>query len=271
MRFGRCYFVLVSLALSLGATQVCMAKNWDVSVGGQTSYDDGYGGTYSTPNLVFAPANLSVNVGDTVTFHGRGGGAHNVHADDNSFRCANGCDGSGGSGTPSGDAWISTITFTTPGLVKFHCDNHVSMGMVGSVTVNSVAGVQPITGATSGSWYDPQQSGEGFLVQVAPDNTLIAYWFVYTPDGTQQAWLVGSGSYTPGSNTATIEVLQVVGAKFPPNFDHNDLVATDWGKLTFTFTDCNHGTVSWDSKLPAYGIGSQPLTKIIGVDGATCN
>ncbi|MEP6485172.1 MAG: plastocyanin/azurin family copper-binding protein [Rudaea sp.] len=223
---------------------------------------------------VFSPKNIPINVGDTVTFHSAGNGVpHNVHADDNSFRCAKGCDGSGGNGAATGEEWTSTITFNTPGVVKYHCDIHVSMGMVGSVTVNAVTAPppgQPITGATTGSWYDPQQSGEGFLLQVAPDNTFIAYWFVYTPDGTQQAWLVGAGPYTPGSNTVKIDVQQLVGAKFPPNFLHSDLVTTDWGSLTFTFTDCSNGTVSWNSKLPAYGSGSQPIFKIIGVDGVNC-
>ena len=268
----RPWFSIFGLFVLFFATfDVCIAKDWSVSVGGQTTYDDGYGGTYSTANLVFSPASLTINVGDTVTFHGHGSGAHNVHADDNSFRCANGCDDSGGNGTPSADSWESTVTFGAPGVVKYHCDNHVSMGMVGTITVNSVAGAPaPITGATSGSWYDPDQSGHGFSIQVAPPNTFLFYWFTFNPDGGQQSWLLGAGAYDPTSNTVTVEAAQSTGTKFPPNFNHAEITTVDWGSVTFTFTDCTHGTVSWVSKIAGYGSGTLPLTKIVGVDGATC-
>src|SRR4051794_10367020 len=78
------------------------AKTITVQVGGSTmSGGDGYGyGGTTTPTLVFDPPNQTVNVGDTITWVNLGGAQHNVHADDNSFRCANGCDGNGGNGTP---------------------------------------------------------------------------------------------------------------------------------------------------------------------------
>ncbi len=146
-------FSMVSLFVA--SVQLCSAANWHVDVGGANTYGDGYGGSYDTPILMFAPSTLTINVGDTVTFHNLGGAAHNVHADDNSFRCANGCDGQGGDGTPSSTTWTSVVTFNTPGMINFHCDVHGSMGMSGSIQVNSVAVAGPaITGATSGSWFD---------------------------------------------------------------------------------------------------------------------
>ena len=274
MRLGLSIYLVSAFSLFAASAQVCSATNWDVDVGGTQNTDDGYGGGYPSAVLRFSPSTLSINQGDTVTFHGRGGAEHNVHADDNSFRCANGCDGAGGNGNPDASEWTSTVTFATPGVVKFHCDEHESMGMVGTITVNATTTAPPagppITGATSGSWFDPAQNGHGFSIQVAPGNIFIVYWFVYTPDGTQQAWVSGSGAFTPGSNTVTIDVGQRVGAKFPPNFDQAALTTTDWGKLTFTFTDCANGTVSWASTLPAYGTGTLPITKIVGVDTLDC-
>jgi plastocyanin len=66
------------------------ATNYSVAVG-----PDG--------DLIFSPRNLTINVGDSVTWQSAGGGlhAHNVVANNGSFRCAAGCDGEGGSGTPS--------------------------------------------------------------------------------------------------------------------------------------------------------------------------
>ncbi len=211
----------------------------------------------------FTPRTMTINVGDSIAFV-NAGGFHNVVADDNSFT----------SGAATSDAFTFTQTFNTPGTFGYYCSIHGApngTGMSGSITVNAVtAPTFPISGVLSGSWFDAAQSGHGFSIQVAPSNVFIFYWFVYTPDGTQQAWILGSGSYDPASNSVTVEGAQQNGAKFPPNFNATDLTTTDWGSVTFAFTDCNNGTVSWVSKLPPYGSGTLPITKIIGVNGLTC-
>jgi plastocyanin len=93
---------------------------------------DGY---YYQP--MFSPSQLTINVGDTVTFMNpgasNGGGMHNVHADDNSFQCSVSC--SAPNNTPNSNAWSFSRTFTSVGTVNFHCDMHQSQGMVGSINV----------------------------------------------------------------------------------------------------------------------------------------
>lgn len=271
MRLHPQFYAFLSIPLLLLGSGVCFAKNWTVSVGGTSTYSDGYGGSYSNAVLSFSPSNLTINAGDTVTFNGLGGAAHNVHADDDSFRCANGCDGSGGDGTPSGAAWTATVTFNTPGVVHYHCDNHQTMGMVGSITVNAVttAGFA-IKNSLSGPWYSAGQGGHGFLIQLYPPNLFVAYWYVYNPAGNQEVWIDAEGTYDPTSNTTTIPAQILDGAKFPPNFVASDVTKTPWGTLTFTFTDCTHGTVAWNSTVSGFGSGSLPLTKIIDIDGLTC-
>src|SRR5882724_6734 len=133
------FFLFCLIALMAGVCNV-QAKTVLVHVGGATTSNGGYyGGTYTTPVLAFAPTPLTINVGDTVTFTNLGGisVAHNIHADDGSFRCANGCDGdgNGGNGNPASNKWSASVTFTKVGTVNYHCDIHVSMGMVGSIIV----------------------------------------------------------------------------------------------------------------------------------------
>jgi len=97
----------------------------------------------SNGSLSFSPSSLTIHAGDTVTWaHASevyGPVPHNVHADDGSFRCANGCDDSGGDGTPSESAWSFSRTFNTAGTVSYHCDVHGTMGMAGSITVQPKA------------------------------------------------------------------------------------------------------------------------------------
>jgi plastocyanin len=114
------WFVLLAFPAS--------ATNYNVAVG-----PDG--------DLIFSPRNLTINVGDSVTWQSAGGGlhAHNVVANNGSFRCAAGCDGEGGSGTPSAAPWTVTRTFNTPGTVDYNCEVHKSGGMTGSIIVNGAS------------------------------------------------------------------------------------------------------------------------------------
>jgi len=94
---------------------------------------------FAQSDLTFEPSELTIAAGDTVTWT-NAGGFHNVRADDDSFRCANGCDGDGGDGSPSTDAWSFSLVFTEVGLIPYYCETHGApkgVGMSGSVDVVS--------------------------------------------------------------------------------------------------------------------------------------
>ena len=82
----------------------------------------------------FSPSALTIEVGDTVRWINTGGN-HNVVARDNSFRCAEGCDGQGGNGNASATAWQVEITFRQTGTTNYFCEPHDVFGMRGSITV----------------------------------------------------------------------------------------------------------------------------------------
>jgi len=96
----------------------------------------------TTSSLTFTPADLAITAGDSVTFQNTSQGFHDVHADDGSFRCANGCDGQGGDGNPSTNLWSFTLTFNSPGTIPYHCEIHGApgLGMHGTITVSSPNG-----------------------------------------------------------------------------------------------------------------------------------
>ena len=90
----------------------------------------------------FNPQNVTIQVGDTVRWTSLGG-HHNVRANDGSFRCANGCDGEGGNGTPANNLWMVTRTFTQAGTVGYYCELHggpTGLGMAGTITVQGSGG-----------------------------------------------------------------------------------------------------------------------------------
>lgn len=81
----------------------------------------------ANPNNTFAPNQLSITEGDSVTFR-NGGGAHNVHFEEDVDAAF----------PPSQDAWSFTRTYSTPGTYRFFCDAHGGRGgldMAGVVVV----------------------------------------------------------------------------------------------------------------------------------------
>ena len=92
------------------------------------------------PGMTFSPATVTIAEGDTVRFVNRGG-LHNVKANDNSFRCAHGCDGDGhgGNGAPSLDIWFAVVTFPLAGTIGYYCETHgtPTSGMRGTIIVEA--------------------------------------------------------------------------------------------------------------------------------------
>ena len=103
----------------------------------------------TTDGLNFVPAELTIQVGETVEFQ-NGGGAHNVNASQDVFP-----DNPEGftSGNVSSSPWTFQHTFTLPGVYQYQCDPHAGLGMVGTITVEqAVSGTNAmiLTGVVDG-------------------------------------------------------------------------------------------------------------------------
>ena len=145
--------------------------------------------------------------------------------------------------------------------------------MTGSITVNAVAAAFTIRPGLSGNWFNPTagQDGHGFQFEILPGNGMLAIWFVFPPNGGGQTWLYAQGGYDPTSDTVTLPTYISLGARFPPNFTHAEDTVTQWGTLTFKFTDCNSGTLSWTSTTVGYpASGSFPIARATSIAGTTC-
>ena len=255
-------WLLIPLVLWINSVQ---GAEYSVAIGDDCDENIGQ------PAECFSPLTLPIAVGDSVTFSIYaelvGVGPHNVVADDGSFRCALGCDGKGGDGTPRDYSyhWSFTLTFDKPGIVTYHDEGSKAYG---AIIVQASPGFAIGPGIT-GSWYDPDQSGHGLFVEVLPENRFLAAWFTFTPDGSQQSWFTGVGTYiTDVANILDIEL--PTGGRWIPNFDPAQVTAKHWGKLQFFFSDCNHGWVSFDS-VYGYGTsGGMKLTRLTQPLGLSC-
>ena len=115
----------------------------------------------------------------------------------------------------------------------------------------------------SGAWYNPDQTGEGFVVEVIEDGRGVVYWFTYTPAGTNdglepersgdwQAWMTGDGHFD--GNTLTIENLwQPRDTDYGMPGDAQGLANLPFGSLSLSFHDDLAGEASFDSIDEVYG------------------
>jgi hypothetical protein len=142
------------------------------------------------------------------------------------------------------------------------------IGPLTATTIGDAAAPGAIGPGFTGAWYDPAQIGHGLFMEILPRNRVFVGWFTFNPAGTEQAWFAGVGTYS--SNVVTITAVeQPTGGRWIPNFDPSQVVDKPWGTLTFTFGDCNHGEVVFDS-LAGYGMGSMNVTRLTQPAGLSC-
>ena len=118
----------------------------------------------------------------------------------------------------------------------------------------------------SGSWYNPATSGQGVLMQVAPDfygagrGLLFGGWFTFdvsAAGGTR--WYSVQGEVDSSRTSATMPIYISEGGNFaaPPNVG-----VASVGQVTFSFSDCTHGALAYSFSDGSGRSGSIPLTRL---------
>lgn len=124
----------------------------------------------------------------------------------------------------------------------------------------------------SGSWYNADQSGHGFSIEIASDELTVLYWYVYNPDGTP-TFLIGVGQNKTGGRI-DLTFYHNTGMRWGV-WDPSERAETEWGYGWIDFLDCNHATLgyqSWDLQqqpIP-YGFGSVDLVRLVSIADSKC-
>jgi hypothetical protein len=163
----------------------------------------------------------------------------------------------------------SEIQITWPPMpdTGFRSDHYQLTRLAGS-TCNNQHAMQ----WTSGAWYNPERSGEGFVVEVNEDGRGIVYWFTYTPEGTNddiylarsgdwQAWMTGDGHFE-GNSLVIENLLQARDTADAMPADASGIENQHWGSLRLDFHDDLSGQISFDSVLEDFGSGSYPVERL---------
>jgi hypothetical protein len=139
---------------------------------------------------------------------------------------------------------------------------------------------QPIAFNTglNDAWYDPNTDGQGFFINVFPDDNLVFLsWFTFDterPPGSVpyqlgdpgHRWLTAQGRHNQG--VAELEVSLTVGGVFDSP-QPAPLPPSAYGNMTVSFSDCNNGTIDFD--LPSVGeSGIISVTRVVNDNVADC-
>jgi hypothetical protein len=141
--------------------------------------------------------------------------------------------------------------------------------IVNTAGLNPVPANRPLTRELSGAWYEPDTSGQGFLFEIRPEQSIIfGGWYTYagagsspsTKSGVRQRWFTVSASYTPGQTSSTMTIYRNTGG----NFDASPITqGVAVGTATLTFQSCSSGRFDYEIDLDGTPrSGSIPLTRL---------
>jgi plastocyanin len=163
------------------------------------NYTVGIGDDCSSAAICFYPTPLAIHVGDNVTFYVYNSntftGPHNVVADDGSFRCASGCDGEGGDGSPRDfPQWSFTRTFNNPGTVTYHDEVSHASGVLVVQEPGTPAELQTAYEFVHGFAWE-HVSVSSYFVTSNPDEIAMLFGGAFDGKwrGTLETFLVWSG------------------------------------------------------------------------------
>lgn len=117
----------------------------------------------------------------------------------------------------------------------------------------------PLMADHSGSWYDEDNAGVGFNIEIANNASgdgpmAIVYWYNFALGG--QFWLTGQDTFEWGENEVTVDLYSAEAGSFQNAESDFEI----YGDLTIRFSGCASGTVSYS--LPGFGSGEIELTRL---------
>ena len=179
-------------------------------------------------------------------------------------------DGFGHSVTISDDTVVVGVLFDDSNATGINGDqNDNSAEDAGAAFVFNPSPDFTINAGHSGTWFNPETSGQGLLIDVAPeDQFMFISWFTFTaaasnnPD--EQQWYTAQGNYS--GSTAELILYETLGGQFdaPQEVSINPV-----GEVTLSFTDCVQGQMVY--RIDTDGRrGTIPLQRLIPGSDNVC-
>lgn len=93
-------------------------------------------------------------------------------------------------------------------------------------------------------------------------------WYTFD-NNNQPIWLQGIGSHD--GVKATMDAYIFDGAKFPPNYNQDELNINHWGRFELEFSDCSNGLFKWiPDRGNGFNAGETVLSRLTKTKGLNC-
>ncbi len=165
---------------------------------------------------------------------------------------------------------------TTPGKQVFQSSAQTAFGdlfvdLARLTTVVDCQGNASPQSGRSGSFFDPDRSGEGIFVQWRTDGQVLLIWYTFDPQGNQ-FWTI-SDTVTISGNSLTASMLYPASStSFGENFNGSEIDLQPWGSVTLEYQPgCTDVSFSYDSEVAGFGSGAYSYTRLTTVAGTSCD
>jgi len=119
----------------------------------------------------------------------------------------------------------------------------------------------------TGSWFDPERNGEGFVIQQLDEGRALVYWFTYDDEG-RQGWMFNTGSIA-GNQITFPDLRKTSGGHFGRSYLPGDIAQEPWGSLVLEL-DCDGGTARWHRLHSTDSAGRQNLVRLSHLQNSGC-
>lgn len=138
--------------------------------------------------------------------------------------------------------------------------------------VRVAPGEFPILPLHTGTWFDPQNTGKGFLIEVARVDgsesgpLMVVSWYDFHEG--RQIWTIGAAPFSWGDSSVEVPMLISSGGQFGADFDPEAVVNDPaWGSLQMRFTGCDSASFSYATR---FGSGTMPVRSLTLPTGEAC-
>ena len=165
--------------------------------------------------------------------------------------------------------WNASALFTDLPLIDYPGSGDINDEYLVMTDIEEIDDF-PINPGLNDAWFNPETSGQGFLISVFPEiESMFLAWFTFDterPDPSVDAflgdpghrWLTAQGDYS--GNKAVLKIFVTEGGIFDSGTPVPE--ARQDGSMTVEFSDCTAGTVSYD--IPSVGRqGVIPIERIV--------
>ena len=128
-----------------------------------------------------------------------------------------------------------------------------------------------IDACLSGTYYNPDQSGHGVMLEVLGENadSMAITWFTYNDN--KQFWLLATGAVS--GTQANLSAIYTNGSDFPPMFDSEINETVEWGSFNLSKVDNDNIQLDWNpnSEHADFGSGSINLQRLTKIESLGCD